>query len=353
MRVSFVPDTLTFSRKHSCLHSCSLGRDTHYSPFLPFVPRPPAVPPSSPLASTIFPPLDAIRTLLNARMHAHTHVSTCVHIPGETLKCAAVRANTHACLEPRRWTTPSRFLSLALFSLSSRLPVLSLPAALSPAALPLTHSARVRTLRDVRVCQWNTLSLSESQRERERGWGGGREESAVERCRVTVVVGLTLVVENGSVGGYSWHIGAARRPLTFPCLSISISLFLSLSFALCIVLSATRHLSPSHLSVPPFSLTHPASLSACRWYPLRLVPPRRSLLAHERTRDRLRAQESTPLPTPSTLLYVSARLVSIPPASVPSDPLDAGIPSDHPPRCFVLFFVSPGRDSLSDRKSVV
>jgi len=24
-------------------------------------------------------------------------VSACVHIPGETLKCAAVRANTHAC----------------------------------------------------------------------------------------------------------------------------------------------------------------------------------------------------------------------------------------------------------------
>lgn len=157
---------------------------------------------------------------------------------------------------------------------------------------------------------------------------GGREESAVERCRVTVVVGLTLVVENGLVGGYSWHIGAARRPLTFPCLSISISLFLSLSFALCIVLSATRHLSPSHLSVPPFSLTHPASLSACRWYPLRLVPSAPFSpceLTHERTRDRLRAQESTPLLTPSTL-YVSARLVSIPPASVPSDPLDAGIP---------------------------
>lgn len=41
-----------------------------------------------------------------------------------------------------------------------------------------------------------------------------------ERCRVTVVVGLVLVVENGSVGGYSWHIGAARRPLTSPCLPL-------------------------------------------------------------------------------------------------------------------------------------
>ena len=48
--------------------------------------------------------------------------------------------------------------------------------------------------------------MNEGQREDE--WEG--EESVVERCRVTVVVGLVvLVVENGSVGGYSWHIGAA------------------------------------------------------------------------------------------------------------------------------------------------
>lgn len=45
VRVSSVPDTLTFSRKHSCLHSCSLGRDTHYSPF-----------PSSAVISTRRPP---------------------------------------------------------------------------------------------------------------------------------------------------------------------------------------------------------------------------------------------------------------------------------------------------------
>lgn len=96
MRVSFVPDTLTFSRKHSCLHSCSLGRDTHYSPLLPFVP------PSSFLASTIFPPLNVIRAPLNARTHTHTHV--CAYVSRRAcisrerrLKRAAVRANTHAC----------------------------------------------------------------------------------------------------------------------------------------------------------------------------------------------------------------------------------------------------------------
>lgn len=72
----------------------------------------------------------------------------------------------------------------------------------------------------------------------------------VERCRVTVVVGLALVVENGSVGGYSWHIGAAREAF-----DLSLSLSLSLFHLLCIVLSATRHLSSFHLSVPPFSPT--------------------------------------------------------------------------------------------------
>lgn len=86
------------------LPSFLLGRDTHYSPLLPFVPCPPVVPPSSPLVSTIFSPLDTIRAPLNARTHTHIHtyityarISACVHIPGETLKCAAVRANTHAC----------------------------------------------------------------------------------------------------------------------------------------------------------------------------------------------------------------------------------------------------------------
>lgn len=100
----------------------------------------------------------------HARMFAHIRVSACVHIPGETLKCAAVRANTHAY--PSRTEEVGNPLALplarSLLSLSSLLPALLL----SPARrLPLAHSARVRTLRDVRVCQWNTLSLSEDRRE--------------------------------------------------------------------------------------------------------------------------------------------------------------------------------------------
>lgn len=102
MRVSFVPDTLTFSRKHSCLHSCSLGRDTHYSPLLPFVPCPPAISPSAPLASYHLSTAGChTSSPLNARTHTRASrracVRACVHIPGETLECAAVRANTHAC----------------------------------------------------------------------------------------------------------------------------------------------------------------------------------------------------------------------------------------------------------------
>lgn len=82
MRVSFVPDTLTFSRKHSCLHSCSLGRDTHYSPLLSSsVPSslPAGCPP--PLASSIFSLLDAIRASLSAHTRAHMRFAVCAY-PG-------------------------------------------------------------------------------------------------------------------------------------------------------------------------------------------------------------------------------------------------------------------------------
>lgn len=107
--------------------------------------------------------------------HIYTHIYTscvraCVHIPGETLKCAAERANTHACpSRVGRWT-PSPSLPL-FFCLS---PFLTFAF---PPAHPLAHSTRVRTLRDVRVCQWNTLSLSGGRqkggRGGERGVGGG------------------------------------------------------------------------------------------------------------------------------------------------------------------------------------
>lgn len=160
------------------------------------------------------------------------------------------------------------------------------------------------------------------------------------------------MVENGSVSGYSWHIGATWRPLTFPCLSLFASHPLSSSLfrSLCIVLFSTRHLSPSHLSVLPFSLTHPGSLSASR-YPLRLVLPAhlaaqlRAEPTHERT-GIVCAHRSRPLSVVS-FHSVSARLVSIPPAPsfppTPSTPV--ALSPINPPRCPVLLSVSPGRGS--------
>lgn len=70
--------------------------------------------------------------------------------------------------------------------------------------------------------------------------------------------------ERGSVGGYSWHIGAARRrPLTSPCLPPPLAPPLAPS--------VSRYLSPSHLSIPPlFPLTQPgvsASLPLVRPFP--------------------------------------------------------------------------------------
>lgn len=113
--------------------------------------------------------LDAIRAPLNVHAHIHACTPACVHIPGETLKCAAERANTHAC--------PSRVEEVDTIPLASPLLSFSFPHFCLPARSPLAHSTRVRTLRDVRVCQWNTLSLSGGRqkggREREGGIGGG------------------------------------------------------------------------------------------------------------------------------------------------------------------------------------
>lgn len=82
---------------------------------------PPAVPPSSPShVYTIFPPLDAIRAPLNARMHACSHTSAsrraCISREKRSNAPLCVQTRMRIRLEPRRWTTPSRFLSLALFS---------------------------------------------------------------------------------------------------------------------------------------------------------------------------------------------------------------------------------------------
>lgn len=128
-------------------------------------------------------------------MHAYTYAhirisSACVHIPGETLKCAAVRANTHAC--PSRTEEvdnplplPSPSSPFPHFCLFSSCPLL----AASPES---AHSARVRTLRDVRVCQWNTLSLSEGWREDEGEVGEGG------------IGGGTVLGNSGSRSGWWW-----------------------------------------------------------------------------------------------------------------------------------------------------
>jgi len=163
----------------------------------------------------------------------------------------------------------------------------------------------------------------------------GREESVAERCRVTVVVGLMLVVENGSVGGYSWHIGAAWRPLTFPCLSLSLSFFLSFVLSLFFFLSLSFALYRSIRCTPSFSvsscsssfLSRSRSLFLHHGTPLHLVlsarfPAAPCELAHEHT-GIVYAHRSRPLSVDS-FHFVSA---SFDPACLRSlRPLDTGIP---------------------------
>lgn len=129
------------------------------------------------------------------------------------------------------------------------------------------------------------------------------------------------MVENGSVGGYSWHIGAAQRPLT------SLRLLLSPS-----PLTVSHHLPPSHLSIPPFSPTHP-DLSFCTTIPVTSRPFHASLLSvrththNVTTCIHVRAGVD---PSIDSFHFVSARLVSTPPACFPSltgipRPLDASL----------------------------
>lgn len=89
MRVSFVPDTLTFSRKHSCLHSCSLGRDTHYSPLLPFVPP--------------FHPLPGVCHLSTAGCHTSSSEYAHAHICASRRACISRerRSNAPLCVQTR------------------------------------------------------------------------------------------------------------------------------------------------------------------------------------------------------------------------------------------------------------
>lgn len=154
------------------------------------------------LASPIFPLLDAMPSSSECA-HTHSHASLGVHIPGETLKCTTERANTHACPSrvPKRWTPgpPPPRLPHSPFL------IVACPSSSRSSLILLTL---VCTLRDVRVCQWNTLSLNRAD--------GGDEAS--ERKREREIGGGTVPGNSGSrsgagggklgVGGYSWHIGA-------------------------------------------------------------------------------------------------------------------------------------------------
>lgn len=103
------------------------------------------------------------------------------------------------------------------------------------------------------------------------------------------------------------------------------SLSLSLFRLLCIVLFATRHLSPSRLSVSSFSLTRPGPLFPPHDTPFISSFPRRL-----RVNPHTNAQESTPLRRRLLPLCVCssgsdpARLRSL-------RPIDAGIPLRSPP----------------------
>lgn len=122
MRVSLsCPIPLTFSRKHSCLRSCSLGRGTHYFPL-----SPPG------LCLSRGPHRDTDGCHASSHKRAPTRAlggararpwrtGAC---PGETLKCAPDRANAHAgssfqlrrCFLDISPLSPRLFASLLLFA---------------------------------------------------------------------------------------------------------------------------------------------------------------------------------------------------------------------------------------------
>lgn len=232
----------------------------------------------------------------------------------------------HACVSVySRGGQPPRVSSR---SPSSPFPHLCLFFSCLRSSLPLAHSARLRTLRDVRVCQWNTLSLSEGRRED----GGGTEESVVERCRVTVVVGLGAGGgKRLSHSGYSWHIGATWRPLTFPCLSLFASHPLSLSLSFALYRSILYAPSFSISSFSPSFLFNSPGLSFCLTVPPSSRPfPRNSPRSSVRN-PHMNAPGSfartgvDPSPSsPSTLCLLVWFRSRPPPRSL--RPLDAGRP---------------------------
>lgn len=188
-------------------------------------------------------------------------------------------------------------------------------------------------MRDVRVCQWNTLSLSEDRRED--GWEGR-------------IGGGTVPGNSGSRSGAGggkrlsqWLLVAHWR--CTEAFDLSSSLPPPLSLPLFFVCSVSFYRYAPSFSVSSFSpsfLFNSSGVSFCLAVHPSSHPPRSS--THERT-GIVCAHGSRPLFVDS-FHSVSTRLVSIPPASVPSDPSTPMSPSDHPLRCFVLLSVSPGCD---------
>jgi len=287
MRVSFVPDTLTFSRKHSCLHSCSLGRDTHYSPLSPSFARP-SPPPAPPCLS-----LSLFVTHLSAagchtssperaRARSHACVRACVSRERRLNAPLSVQTRMRVRSECRRGGHPAPPAILSsLAPLSS-----SLPSHLPPARVAHpARSARLCTLRDVRLCQWNTLSLSRGQTEGGRARERERDKSVIEERRVTVVVGLPLVWWRGKLS--RWLLVAHWR--CTEAFDLSSSLSSSLSLSLCLapsfsVSSFNRSFLPNSPAPLPASRSplvcplwraraHASDLRVARHYPCESPPP--------------------------------------------------------------------------------
>lgn len=101
---------MTFSRKHSSLHSCSLGRDTHRSlPPLPSILR------SRLASSERAPRMCTIRAVVNARTHRNACRCGGCTSRERTLKCAPESTGAHARSSRERRGAPlpdaTRFLT--------------------------------------------------------------------------------------------------------------------------------------------------------------------------------------------------------------------------------------------------
>lgn len=299
MRASFVPDTLTFSRKHSCLHSCSLGRDTHYSP-LPLLVSfrhlcPPAFPPcvyTSPSRFPVLPPLDAVRAHLNA----HTYTRAFVSRERRLNASLSVQTRMRVRLESKRWWTTSPFFALSPF----------------PHFCPRVPPGRPLPLGCARCVTFVCVSGIYYDRARGGEGRGSRRERGGEAG------GGTVPGNSGSRSGTGGGKRLSRWLLVahWRCTPEAFDLSLSPSAAASArprfrSVRLSRYLSPSHLSIPPlFPLTQPGlpAPSSPSFASSRASSPCSSWLttrANPHTYARARAQN----PPIGSFHSVSARLV--------------------------------------------